>query len=236
MRGFACALLVVCLLTGPTAPATPASSVQSHAIGTIVQAQGAQLGSGAASRGATVFDGDVLGTDTDGALRLRAGVALVYLGGRSGAKLRRAAGGLQTELLAGTVVLSSAQVSAMEILVTGAQIRPSADGPTVAQVTLAGPKELHILARRGALQFSYGGESEMIPEGASYRVVLDPSEEMAAAELMSAQGPQGAGTRQYDPPKKPKRRRRAFIFLLWGSAAAVTAIVIHEALESPDGP
>jgi len=41
----------------------------------------------------------------------------------------------------------------MEILANDAFIRPVADIPTVAQVSLIGPKELQITARRGALEF-----------------------------------------------------------------------------------
>ena len=47
----------------------------------------------------------------------------------------------------------------MEILADGAFLRPLADGPTVAQVTIVGPKELQIRARRGAWQFAYAGET-----------------------------------------------------------------------------
>jgi hypothetical protein len=228
-RGALCALLVVCLLTAPPLPAARARGAQPSVIGTIVQAERAQLGAAPASRGATIYDGDALGTDDDGTMRLRAGAALVYLGGNSGAKLRRTATGFQTELIAGTAVFSTAQVTAMEFLAEGALIRPSADGPTVAQVTVAGPKELDVIARRGALQFTYGGESEMIPEGASYRVMLDPPEAVAAS-LASREGTNP------NPPRRAGRSRRAFLFLLGGGAGGVAVWIIHEAIGSPDKP
>jgi hypothetical protein len=42
-------------------------------------------------------------------------------------------------------------------------------------------RELRIYAQRGALELSYHDETKGIPEGAAYRVLLDPSEKEAAA-------------------------------------------------------
>jgi hypothetical protein len=65
----------------------------------------------------------------------------------------------------------------MEVLADEAFIRPIADGPTVAQVTVLGPKELQITARRGALELSYRNETEKIAEGTSCRVLLDAQDD-----------------------------------------------------------
>ncbi len=222
-RGIVCIVLAFGLALAPLAEAQPS------ALGVVVQATMAQLGTAAATPGATIFDGDALSTGTQGTLRLRAGSALLYLGSESGVTLRRTGSGAQAEMTGGTLVVSTSSAAAMGITANGATIRPVADGPAVAQVTLAGPKELYIFARRGALEFSYADESEVIPEGASYRVMLDPQE-------VVAQAPAGAGVGAQAPPKNARRRRRGFIFFLWGVTGAVTAWAVHEALESPDRP
>ena len=111
----------------------------------------------------------------------------------------------------------------MEILANDAFIRPAADVPTVAQVTLVGPKELQITARRGALEFSYHSETESIAEGASYRIVLD-----------RADPPQRSSQNQ--PIKDPRGNRKGFWILIIGGIGWATEWAVHEALESPDRP
>jgi hypothetical protein len=111
----------------------------------------------------------------------------------------------------------------MEILANDAFIRPAADVPTVAQVTLIGPKELQISARRGALEFSYHSETESIAEGASYRILLDPRETASGPSKNQKVQPLG---------RKPK----GFWILIIGGIGWATEWAVHEALESPDRP
>src|SRR5258708_39857882 len=80
------------------------------------------------------------------------------------------------EVWSGHVVFSGAGTGNMEVVVNGALIRPTATAPTTAQIRVVNPKELRIYAQRGALKFSYHGESAVIAEGAAYRVLLEPSE------------------------------------------------------------
>jgi hypothetical protein len=212
-------LLVSALVTAPVLEARAA------VVGVVVQANRAQLGgAAAASVGTTIFDGDSLSTAADGSLRMRAGAALVYLGSESGVTLKQSAGGAEAVLNRGLIVLSAVKAGTVGILANGASLRPAADVPTIAQVRILGPKELHVVAERGAIQFTYNGESEVIPEGASYRVVLDPPANMPAAQ----QAP--------EPTKKSGKYRKGFLFLLFGIAGGATIWAVHEALESPDRP
>jgi hypothetical protein len=191
----------------------------------VVQAERAQLGGDiAAAPGTTVFDGDHLTTSSDGALRVRAGLALVYLGPESGATLRQTPEGAQAFLSRGSVVVSTSRAAAMGITADGAMLRAKADVPTIAQVRILGPKELYVVAQRGALEFTYNGESDVIPEGASYRVVLDPPANMPAAQPGS------------QDTKKSGRYRRGFLFLIFGVVGGVTIWLVHEAVESPARP
>lgn len=206
--------------------ATPVLEARAAVVGVVVQANRAQLGGGASAAfaGTTIFDGDYLTTSPDGSLRMRAGSALVYLGPESGVTLKQAAGGAEAVLRRGLIVLSTPKAGTVGIIASGASLRPAADVPTIAQVRILGPKELHVVAQRGALQFSYNGESEVIPEGASYRVLLDPPANMPVPQ----QPPEQA--------HKAGKYRKAFLFLIFGVVGGVTVWGIHEALESPDRP
>jgi hypothetical protein len=106
-----------------------------------------------------------------------------------------------------------------------AVVRSAANAATVAQVRVVNRKELRIYAQRGALEFSYHGESQTIPEG-NYRVVLDPSER-EVAELGS------------DPTTKPPAKHRPTFILVAIVVAVAVGIaipVISHPFESPDRP
>ncbi|HEY2462068.1 MAG TPA: hypothetical protein VGI16_14755 [Candidatus Acidoferrum sp.] len=201
------------------------------ALGVITQANGANLSTAQASAGTTLYDGDHLSTSENGMLRVRGKGASLYLGPQSGITFRSApaasgsdSAATAAELTQGTAIFSALQPESIEISADQASIRPSAATPTMAQVTIVGPKELRVYAQRGALEFSYKGETEIIPEGADYRVVLDPPEE-AAKDHPSDQHIQ-----------QPAKRRKAFIFFLTGVFIAFEALLVQEALESPDRP
>ena len=221
------ATLLACLLAGipllgRTAP-----------LGVVTQSAGGHLSTAPASAGATIYDGDHLSTDAGGALRLRSGASLIYLPGQSGITLHGAANGAVAELTGGTLVFSTAQAAAMEIRALEASLRAASNAPTVAQISVAGPKELFVNARRGALEFSYRGESGRIPEGASYRILLDSQDPQGGPDAKPDSAPSPWANQQ---TKKPGKRRRTFEFIIIGATALVTARAIHEAVESPDRP
>ena len=215
-------MTLVLLLAGISLPARPSGSPNLVPIGTVTQASGAHFNVAVVSAGATVYDGDGLSTEAEGALQFRSNAALVYLPGASSVALHRLPNGLQAQLRSGTIVFSATRASAMEILAGNAAIRPLADVPTVAQITILGPKELQIRARRGALQFSYRAESETIREGFSYRILLDPTE--AVPE------PKSPG------PKEPTPGDRSFKIIVGTGVGLITAIALCEVFESPDRP
>jgi hypothetical protein len=76
---------------------------------------------------------------------------------------------------------------------------------------------------RGALQFAYAGETEKIAEGASYRVVLDPTE--ATPPAFPQRGPTKAGR------ESKKYKIIAIVAIGWA-----TEWGLHEVFESPDRP
>lgn len=195
-----------------------------HPLGTITQASGAHFNAGTASAGGTVFDGDVLSTEDDGALQFRGNATMIYLAGGSSVTLGALASGTQAMLRNGTAVVSAARSTAMEILANDATLRPLADVPTIAQITIIGPKELRIYARRGAMQFSYRAESATLAEGFSYRILLDPQE--APTPPKSKGGP------------IPPRHKNKFFKIIIAAAAAglITSIAVRRVWENPESP
>ena len=214
------AITLALLLTGIAMPARPAGMA---ALGVVTQASGAHYNAARVSTGATVYDGDRLSTESEGLLQFRGASALLYLPGLSGVTLHGLPNGTQALLHTGSIVFSTSKSSAMEVLADEAFIRPIADGPTVAQVTVLGPKELQITARRGALELSYRNETEKIAEGTSCRVLLDAPDD-ATAPL-----PQR-------PPVKAAHENRKFRIVVIVVIGWATEWAVHEALESPDRP
>lgn len=216
----------------PSLIAAPVWSSPVTALGTVVTAERAHVSDAAASVGATVYGGDRLVTEASGSLQIRTGASRLYLAEASAASIAEANGTPQVTLIFGTTVFSTSSNKGLELLFKDAHIRPLADGPTVAQIKVAGPKELLVTTRRGALVFSMEEESEVIPEGNTIRVILDPPAPAAA------QGPRGVGAPGQGKPARIAGRNH-FIFVLAGLAAGVgvaTAIAVDEAFESPSKP
>jgi hypothetical protein len=133
----------------------------------------------------------------------------------------------------GTATFSTGNAHAFTLYASKAAVQPQMDSPTIGTVTYLSEKELLVTARRGGLTVTVEDEMQVIPEGSSYRVLLDPAAE-------AAQGPAGAGAGQGKSqgsgggPLKAGRSR----FLVFATAltAAGTGVAIYYALESPDRP
>ncbi len=209
------------LLIWNSVPPTPA------VLGVVMGADRAHLNNAAVSEGATVYDGDRCSTEAGGMMLLHGEAASLDLAEESAVLVRSRVNGeqsMQAELSRGTLVFRASRAAALEIAVLEALIRPAKDVPTIGRATVAGPKELRIYARRGSLQFSYGGNTQTISEGESYRVILDPPED----------GTQTKGTVK-------NRRRRAFLLVAIGGGGAGVATFLlephrHKDVESPDHP
>lgn len=219
-------LLAVILVLSLLSFSSPAAPPPAKALGQILQADRAHLGQAVATPGVAIFDGDTLSTEDQGKLHARTGAAQLYLLANSHVSLNAAGQGATATLLRGTVIFSASTSQALELRASAARLRANGEVPAIAQVTLLGPKELLVSCRRGALEFAVKDESDVIPEGASYRVLIDPP----PALVNEANGPNPK------PPLRAGKRNLTFLFILIGAGAAVTGWVIHEALESPDRP
>lgn len=209
---------------------SPLWAAPSSSLGTIVYADHAHMGAGAASVGTTVFGGDRLTTEKSGSVQVRAGAARLLLSSASSATFLREESAPAATLTLGSAIFSTANSKAFTLHVATAVIRPNTDEPTIGQVTVLNPKELVVRSNRGSISVSVEDDVRVIPEGAAYRIVLDSPD-----ATPPAQGPRGAGSKGYGgPPIKAAKSK--FIWYVIGATAVVTFLAIQEALESPDRP
>jgi ferric-dicitrate binding protein FerR (iron transport regulator) len=201
-------------------------------LGTIVTAEHARVGDSAAEVGTTIYSGDHLATDQQGSVQIRAGAARLLLQSASAVVVDDSEGAPSAKLLLGTAAFSTGNAKAFTLYASRAAIRAQSDAPTIGQVTYLSEKELVVVSKRGPLTITVDGETQLIEEGTSYRVVLEPPPAMA-------QGPEGAGAGKRDkgmggPPLKAGRSY--FLIGAVGVTAIVTGFAISEALESPNRP
>ena len=221
LREAIAALLSLSLLMSPVWGA-PSSS-----LGTVVYADRAHVGAGAASVGTTVFGGDRLSTEQSGSVQVHAGAARFLLSSASSATFSREDSTPAATLTIGSATFSTANARAFVIHVASAVIRPNTDEPTIGHVTVLNAKELVVKCTRGSLTIGVDDDVRVIPEGAGYRIVLDSPD--------SAQGPAGAGSKGYGgPPIKAAKSK--FMWYAIGVTALLTILAVHKALESPDRP
>jgi hypothetical protein len=212
----------------------PTYGAPASAIGTVTSASGARIGATTASVGSTVFVGDHLSTEKLGSIQVRAGAARLLLSGASAVEVAQLQGTTPAaRLMSGTAVFSTANAKAFVLHASKADIRAKTDEPTVGQVTYVNDKELRVRCNRGALAITVEDETQFVPEGMSYRVILDP-DSYYAAEASAAQGPQGAGGRGGRPPLRAGRSRFLLIAIIITGVA--TGVALYEALQSPDSP
>jgi hypothetical protein len=233
MRGLRAPLATLMTIGLTVAPVWGGPKTASS-LGTIVTADHARIGDSSAEAGTTIFSGDHLTTDREGSVQIRAGAARLLLQNASTATLNDTEGAFSAKLLHGTATFSTGNSRAFTLFASRAAIRAQSDGPTIGQVTYLNEKELLVVSKRGPLTITVDGETEVITDGAAYRVLLDPPPTMA-------QGPEGAGAGKND-----KRRgmsgpplhagRNYFLITAVGVTAVVTGLAISEALESPNRP
>jgi hypothetical protein len=196
-------------------------------LGTVTHAERARLGEVEASVGSTIYDGDNLSTGIDGMLRITSRSVTLQLAAESTLTVRQGSrldSDILAELASGILIFAAAPNASVAVAADDASIRPAGNAYIVTYVRIVNKRELRISTQRGAVEFSYRGESEVIPEGKTFRVLLDPSEKEVAAVSDSDQNAK-------KPIKLPK-----FILIAIGFTAGLTIPLIVRALESPNRP
>lgn len=228
------ALLAAFLTIGLTISPACAAPKPAASLGTVITADHARVGDSRVEVGTTIFSGDRLTTDAQGSVQIRAGAARLLLQGASTAIINDTESAPSAKLLQGAATFSTGNARAFTLYASRAAIRAESDAPTIGQVTYLSDKELLVASKRGALSATVDGETQLIPEGASYRVMLDTM----------AQGPEGAGSGKDKDKDHDKRKggpplragRSYFVPVAIGFAAIVTGLAVSEALESPNRP
>ena len=219
---------IITVLVSYTLLITPVWAAPSSSLGTVVYADRAHVGAARTSVGATVFSGDRLSTELSGSVQVRAGAARLLLSGASIATLSQEDANPAATLTLGSATFSTANSNAFALHVASAVIRPNTNQPTIGRVTVLNPKELIVKSTRGSLSIAVEDDVRDIPEGAAYRIVLDPN----AAD---PQGPRGAGSKGYggSPMKAAKSR---FVWFAVAATGVVTVFGFTEVFESAARP
>ncbi|MGB9430910.1 MAG: hypothetical protein WBQ89_01585 [Candidatus Acidiferrum sp.] len=228
LRAISAAVLALSLVSMPVWAATTPSVAP---LGTVIAADRAHVGDAHADVGTTVYGGDRLSTELQGSVQVRAGAARLLLLSSSAAIVNDSEGAPSARLVLGTATFSTGNAHAFTLFASTAAIRPQSDAPTIGQVTYLTDKELLVTARRGGLTVTVEDETQVVAEGSSYKVLLDPS---------VAQEPAGAGSGNQGPSRGgggPLRAGRSrFLIMATALTAVGTGIAIYYALESPDRP
>lgn len=226
--GTSTARAILALLVSFSLLTTPAWAASTSSLGTVVYADRAFVGSAPASVGATIFAGDRLSTDQSGSIQVRAGAARLLLSRASIATFSQDGANPAATLTYGSATFSTADSKAFALHVGSAVIRPNTNQPTIGQVTVLTPKELIVKSSRGSLTIAVEEDVREIPEGAAYRVVLDPN-------APAPQGPRGAGTKGIGGPPIAAAKSK-FMWYVIGGSAVVAFFTVKEVFESPDHP
>jgi len=191
-------------------------------LGILTLAYGAHLNASDAFAGLSVFDGDGSSTGAEGKIGVRIGASVLTLGEQSAVTLQHSGDGAHVDLDGGSVYVWSAESNLLEVHADEALLRPHGRHQVQAQVLMFAPKILQITTRQGSLDFTYGKEFRVLPEGQTYRIYLESEAE--------SQGPEGAGS---DRPKggMSKGTKVAF-FILAGVGAGLAAWGIHDLIQS----
>jgi hypothetical protein len=194
-------------------------------LGILTMAYGAHLNASAAFAGISVFDGESVSTEPDGKLSIRIGGSVITLAGQSAATLQRSGDGAHVDLDAGAVYLWSAESNPLEVHVEGALVRPHGVHQVQAQILMFAPKILQITTRHGSMDFSYGKEFRVLPEGQTYRIYLETEED-----------PRGASGTGDDAQKAGiSTATKVAYFIVAGAGAGVAAWGIHDLIQSSRG-
>jgi hypothetical protein len=213
-------------------PAWGAATPSITPVGTVIAADRAHVGQTSADVGTTVYGGDRISTDAQGNMQLRAGAARLLLLSSSSAIVDDSDGAPSARLVMGTATFSTGNAHAFTLFASKAAIRAQTDAPTIGQVTYLSEKDLLVTSRRGGLTVTVENETQVVPEGSSFHVLLDPAAE--------SQGPAGAGTenkKQKGSNTGPlKAGRSRFLIVAVGATGIATYFALSEALESPARP
>jgi hypothetical protein len=214
-------------------------------LGLVGNARSAHIGNSPVSDGATVYSGDFLSTDNDGAMLVRIGSISVELLSDSSAHIYRAPYGAVLELNKGSVVYSTPGGSENVVIVASdVRVVPAEHRADFGRVTIDDPCNVTVESQRGEASVRVAYETKIIEEGKAYRVRAENS--ISYRKYLSPEdtdyhhyhehAPCAAAyqTMKGRPPVAPGQSR--FLYVAIGATAGLTTFGVIKALESPSRP
>jgi hypothetical protein len=224
----------------------PAHAAQSKALGLVLETQGGRLDGALTSEGSTIFPGDILKTDTDGALKVRIGQTTYELLGDTTAVFYTGAASPIAELRRGTLVVSNTSASeGFQIYASDVRVVPGQTRPIEGQVSLKSPCELVVSTQEGLLDVVAGTEKKTVDREHAYRVIPEHSVD-DAREAISPEDPNYHKNHKHTGCAAPIAQHATkvpigvgsshFTELAFGVTGVAVGIIVYKSLESPDRP
>jgi hypothetical protein len=164
----------VCLAWATTRP-------DPGALATVEEANHASVRGASAVRGASLYAGDAVTTDTQGTVRLRLGKGRLYLSASSSACLEQRAGLATVTLAEGSATFSLPDPTEFELETPVGTLRGSGTKATQGQVRISKATEVEVSATRGDLVLESDGEYYTLEQGKTFRIVMVDDSSLGAA-------------------------------------------------------
>jgi hypothetical protein len=203
-------LAVIPAVAGPVAP-----------MGVVTGSQGAaNVGRVAALDGTSIYDGDILTTGVNGALRIRIGDGQLLLAGNTAVTIHKTEAGVTATLTAGTVRFAIVPGSSFDVRTLNVVDVNTKDGkPANGTLSIVSPTSFQVGSSKGDLNVSVNGIDSTVAESKTYQVNLDDDAQSGG----SGGSPHGAG-------------KSKGLWLIIGAIAAGTAVGLIFAFQSPSKP
>jgi hypothetical protein len=211
------AFLIVALLN------LPVTAAGARPLGMVVMAENARLDNASAAKGADLYPGDALATESGGSLRLKIGASQVYLLASTAATLLQQENKVQAKVDHGTLGFSMPAPGPLEIGTPLGVIRAASGQRILGQVAVLSPTRMQVSAFEGALVVAASaGPEKTIQPGETYEATLVPDASPAALPQSSA----GVGSEGIN------WKRVAEVAIPAGAAAIAATWIWHELTES----
>jgi hypothetical protein len=201
--------------------AMPAVATTSAPMGIVTSAQRAVVGHVSAVDGTSLYDGDTLRTEPNGAIRLQFGGSQMVLTGATAVTLNKTDAGVMATVVSGSVRFASVPGSLLEVrTLKSVVINAKGDQPAVGELTITGPASFQIGSTKGSLDVSVNGVDHTVDASTAYNVSLDGDGNGGAGGQKS---PRAAGS-------------SGGIWIAVAAIAAGTGVALWLAFRSPSKP
>jgi len=225
-------------------PARAHAQGATPALGIVVKSSVAHIGNAAAADGATVYSGDYLSTDDNGAMQVRVGSLSLELQSNSAAHIYRAPYGAVVELNRGTAIYTTpGGHENLVIVASDVRVTPVLSMADFGRVSIDDPCRVTVSSERGQVDVRVGSESKLVEQGKAYRVAAEDS--ISYRDYLSPDDNDYHSHHEHKPcaayetvkghaPIAPGQSR--FLYVAIGAVALIGALTIPEAFESPNRP